>query len=52
MSLKKIGERTRSQANNADWFQYRTGRMIASLLESDKHFKFCDDFISIFQNRF
>ena len=41
--IEKIEERTRGQVNNNDWFQYRTGRITASLFASVMHFKFGDD---------
>ena len=36
-------ERTREQADNSEWFKYRTGRITASLFSSVNHFKFGDN---------
>ncbi|XP_033763165.1 uncharacterized protein LOC117344514 [Pecten maximus] len=43
-TVNRIEEMTRGQADNPDWFAYRTGRVTASIFSSVMHFRFNENY--------
>ncbi|XP_021353601.1 uncharacterized protein LOC110450420 isoform X2 [Mizuhopecten yessoensis] len=43
-TVQRIEEMTRGQADNIDWFAYRTGRVTASIFSSVLHFRFNENY--------